>query len=556
MLIYIKDKHAQKLQYGDVLLIDSTYNEVLPPLNPAEFNYKKYLANKNIYHHTYLYPGQYAVVQQNQGNALIAYALKLRKALVKKLQAGISNPNAAAVASTLILGYRADLSEEIRQTYSKTGTIHVLSVSGAHVGLVYLVLAWGLAFLRPYRYGRILQTVIIIALIWFYALLTGFSPPVCRAAVMLSLIITGKTYSRQISMLNILAFSAFVMLLYNPLYITDVGFQLSYAAMAGLIVIQPLVYRLVSIKNNIANKIWLVCSASVSAQAATLPLSMYYFHQIPLYFLISNLFILIPSALIMYTGMLYLLLPQGFILTGWLGVLLEKLILFTNSGLYGIEHAPLAVLDKIWLTTPQYILLWALVITMVACLLYRNAKLPVYTAAALITCFVVVTGIHQYNLKRSKEVVFLSMGKYDGIIFRHNNRAAVLTSLKVQSSSFKYSVQPYMDSCNIQQVDIIPFDTDTVTAIVKIKNGVVSFDKTRIYIPTVNNVQYPRADMYYITNNPVLAINSIKQFSHRPLLVIGNNRKKYTYALVERAGQVNIQYKILFRNKALVIASN
>src|ERR1700755_564087 len=126
---------------------------------------------------------------------------------------------AIALASTLILGYKADLSNDVLQAYSKTGTIHVLSVSGAHVAILFALLSFVLGFMDRFRYGRSIKAIIIIALIWYYALLTGFSPAVCRAAVMISMFIIGKTYSRHISTLNILAISAFFLLLYDPLFI-------------------------------------------------------------------------------------------------------------------------------------------------------------------------------------------------------------------------------------------------------------------------------------------------------------------------------------------------
>ena len=198
------------------------------------------------------------------------------------------NPEAIAVASTLILGYKADLSNDVLQAYSKTGTIHVLSVSGAHVAILLILLSFGFSFLDRFKYGRLIKAILIILIIWYYSLLTGFSPAVCRAAVMISMVIIGKTYSRHISILNILAISAFFLLLYDPLFITDVGFQLSYLTVLGLIVLQPIVYKWVHLENKWADKLWALCSVSIAAQVITFPLSIYYFHQFPVYFLISN----------------------------------------------------------------------------------------------------------------------------------------------------------------------------------------------------------------------------------------------------------------------------
>jgi len=250
LLISIKDTSAKRLSYGDELIIPAKYTLVDPPFNPAEFNYKNYLANQNIHYQQFLHPKQYAVIGHDVDNPIIAYSLKLRQQLVQKFKKNMHDTSAIAVASTLILGYKADMSSDVLQAYSKTGTMYVLSVSGAQVAVIYLMLTLTLSFLNTYKYGRLLRAIIIISVIWYYALLTGFSPAVCRAVVMVSMIVIGKTYNRYINSLNILAVSAFLLLLYDPYFITEVGFQLAYIAVAGLIVLKPIVYGWLNSKTN------------------------------------------------------------------------------------------------------------------------------------------------------------------------------------------------------------------------------------------------------------------------------------------------------------------
>src|ERR1700743_131576 len=164
LLITIKDSTAKNLYYGDKLLIPSNYHDIEPPFNPAEFNYKKYLANQNIHYQEFLYPHQFYLLNNNAGNSVIAYSLRLRQRLVEKFKKRMHSPEAIAVASTLILGYKADLSNDVLQAYSKTGTIHVLSVSGAHVAIIYLLMQWMLGFLNRYKHGKAIKAVLIIGL--------------------------------------------------------------------------------------------------------------------------------------------------------------------------------------------------------------------------------------------------------------------------------------------------------------------------------------------------------------------------------------------------------
>jgi competence protein ComEC len=380
LMVTIKDEMAKKLFYGEEILIPAKYTTIDPPYNPGEFNYKSYLAYKNIYYQAFLYPSQYSIIKAGQGNPVTAYALQTRQNLVKKLQANMKDTAAIAVASTLILGYKADLSNDILQAYSKTGTIHILSVSGGHVAIIYLLLSWMLGFLKRYKNGKVFMAVIIISLIWVYALLTGFSPAVCRAAIMLSFIIVGKTYSRYINTLNILAVSAFALLLYDPFLLADVGFQLSYLAVAGLVVLQPVIYNWLSVKNRVADKIWMACSVSLAAQIITFPLSAYYFHQFPVYFLLSNLLIIIPVSIILYAGILLLLLPQIDGLSKALSYITEHGIILMNKMLAFIEHALFASVNKIWLTTFEYLLLYVIIL-LIFYFIYNKKPLLLKVAA-------------------------------------------------------------------------------------------------------------------------------------------------------------------------------
>ncbi|MEO6149688.1 MAG: ComEC/Rec2 family competence protein [Mucilaginibacter sp.] len=559
VLISIKDKAAKNLYYGDVLLIPAKYREVDPPFNPAEFNYKQYLANKNIYHQAYLYPGQYVVIKKGTGNSIIAYALRLRQRLVNKLKANLHDPDAAAVAATLILGYKAELSNDVLQAYSKTGTIHVLSVSGAHVGLVYLVLAFGLSFLNRYRHGRVVKAVIIITLIWFYALLTGFSPPVCRAAVMLSLIITGNTYTRHISSLNILAFSAFVILLFDPLLITDVGFQLSYLAVAGLIVLQPIIYKRLEVKNRWLDKLWLFCSASIAAQVITFPLSAYYFHQVPVYFLISNLFILLPSAIMLCGGILYLFLPQDIVVAKWLGYLLEQTILFTNTALGIIEHAPLAGINKVWLTKIEYVLLYGIII-IVFMLIHRRSRALIGLGIGFVLLFCISVGIKYYNAANTRQMAFLNLRKNAGIVFKSGRNAVVITDLTVDSKAFKWSVQPYLDSNKVSDLKIINLQDDMATNFFSKKGNNIIFLKHKLTIIDKPGSLLPvkfESELIYITGNPKPEnISTGIQQSHPTLVINGSNSKKNISVLKQQAQLLNIPVKILPGNKAFIVTSN
>jgi competence protein ComEC len=371
------------------------------------------------------------VLNKDAGNPIIAYSLRLRQRFVEKFKRNMRDTSASAiaVASTLILGYKADLSNEVLQAYSKTGTIHVLSVSGAHMAIIYILLNLALGFLGRYRYGKLSKAILIISLIWYYSLLTGFSPAVCRAAVMITMVITGKTYSRYINTLNILAISAFLLLLYDPLFITDVGFQLSYLAVAGLIVFQSVVFKWIKFKHKWADKLWALCSVSIAAQVITFPLSAFYFHQFPVYFLVSNLFIIIPSAIIMYTGIAYLLVPQLPVISASLGFILEKSILLMNKVLALIENSPFASIGKIWLTTAEYLLAYVIIILLFYFLYDRKTWL-LKASLTLMLLLGISISVKRFHALRSDSITFLNLKKHQGLVFKSGDKAIVLSDIK------------------------------------------------------------------------------------------------------------------------------
>ena len=376
------------LAYGDELIIPYKITPVKSFSNGSDFDYTSWLAAQNIYHQTFIRQNELVTINHHQGNPIIDFALKLRKDQVAFYRKIIRDNEAFAVATTLILGYRADLDKETLGTYSRTGTIHALSVSGMHVGLVYLVLNWMLQFMDRKRWLNAVKLVIIVVAIWFYAVLTGFSPSVLRSVIMLSVFIIAKSFARNTDSYNILAFAAFCLLIYDPFLIWNIGFQLSFLAVLGLIWIQPMIQNWWHVKQNWAFKLWGLVAMSLSAQLITFPFSVYYFHQFPVYFLIGNLFIMLPITLLMYLGIVILIFKIEA-----LGAFFEWLIRFTNSGLSLISRLPLASINDIYLNRFELtVLCLAIALFILACARYKKKLL-----FASLICFVLLQSSLSYS---------------------------------------------------------------------------------------------------------------------------------------------------------------
>jgi len=561
LLISVKDSLAKNIQYGDELLVPANYKPVDPPFNPAEFNYKHYLADQNIHYQLFLFQRQYALMAHNKGNSLIAFALNLRRRLVAKLKANMHDPQATAVASTMLLGYRTDLSTDILQAYSQTGTVYVLTVSGAQIAVIYFLLSWSLGFLNRYRYGKLLRAVILISVLWYYALLTGFSVSVCRAALMLGLIVAGRAFSRYINSLNLLAISAFVLLLYDPLFITDVGFQLAYIAVVGLIVLRPVVYKLLKFRNKITDKLWELCSVSIAAQVVTFPLSALYFHQFPVYFLVSNLLAFIPAAIIMYAGMIYLLLPPIPFVSKVLAFIIEQTAVIMNKVLAAMAHFPLASINKIWLDHTEYLLLYAVIIAGFAFLYYKKA----YTLQIALICLLLLSISISYKKTaaiRSNNIAFLNLRKHTGIVIRKGTSAIILSDLPDTDRNYRYSIQPYLDSCKVENIRVYKPEQSFVSSFAAKQYNYIQFlDKSiLLFDQHINNMvtgQQLAADYMYLSGNPFPALNSIgKNFNCSQLVINADNSDHFINEAEKQAKAVNLNFISLKRNKSFVAVSN
>ena len=564
LVTLVADSNTHKARYGDVWLIPATYKPIDPPYNPAEFNYKQYLANQNIHYQSFLPLPNARLLRRNLGNPLITFSLKMRQQMVAAIKTYLHNPEAAAIASTLLLGYKADLSSEVLQAYSKTGTIHVLSVSGAHVAVIFWLISTLLKPFRRHRYGKWLNAGLSLVLIWGYAILTGLSPAVCRAAIMLSMIIISKAGSRPVHTLNVLAVSAFGLLLYNPLLINDVGFQLSYLAVLGLLVVQPIVYELKDFSNPIARKLWFAISASLAAQVITFPLSAYYFHQFPVYFLISNLLILIPAEAIVVIGAVFLtstFIPGIHVFSEWTGYLLEQIIVRMTSVLSFIEHLPYASIGKIWITPLEHIF-WYLLIGLMLYFLISKKAIALKLSLTCLLMLCISSSWKMISLQQTERIIFFNVKKNTATLFQRGKQAILMTNLTLADKSYQYSIQPCLDSLGIDSVLFCQPQQSLQTSYFKKQNNYIQFMQKSVLLfnpsleKTVLN-QKLAVDYILLSQNPHINIKKLNNsFAYNHLIAEANNSSQRLKKLTAEADSLHINLFTLRRNKSYIVASN
>lgn len=386
MAYFQRDTNALKLRYGDQLIAQIQLKPVEPTMNPNSFDYKKYLSNQGIYHRTYIPSSKWVLAKRAQGFNIYRIGTSLQERFINLFKIHHPNPNELTVASALVLGYDNNIEPELRSAYTTTGALHILSVSGMHVGVIYLVLSVLLVSLKRKPLTRILRGIILLAVVWFYALITGLSPAVLRSAVMLSFIIVGECGEREQNTINTLAASAFILLIIDPFQITNIGFQLSYLAVAGIVLIEPLVRSIWSPKAKIVQLLWGLTTVSIAAQLASSPLSLYYFHQFPNYFIFTN-YIAIPlSSVAIYAGMLTLLTSPFIWISHQLALLFFGSVALLNYCIQFFSHLPYASIKNIQLTLLETILIYIFVFSLYRAIKERQ-KIPLFGA---LCCFIII----------------------------------------------------------------------------------------------------------------------------------------------------------------------
>ena len=403
-LAYIKkDERSKELKYGDVLLIKSQFSETTSNGNPFEFNYPNYLNLFDIHHQGFLDSGSWLKIEGSK-NKLFEITYEISGYLSNVIDSSNLNVENKAIAKALLIGQKDDLSKEVLRTYSSAGAMHVLAVSGLHVGIVMMILMFVLKPVKKIRNGKILFLIAVLFGVWFYAFVTGLSPSVLRSSLMFSFIVIGKELERETSVYQSIFVSALLLLLIDPLVLFKVGFQLSYLAVLGVVYIQPKLYRLIYIEFKPLDYLWQISSVSIAAQLATFPLGLYYFHQFPNFFLISNLVVIPLAGIILMLGILYLVFNEVPYLNEFILNELEGVLSFMNSTVEWVKGLPFSITWGISIFWYEVVLIYIGLILLVFSFTLKKNKLLVMF---LFTCVLVLSSliIKSNSIETTKEIV-------------------------------------------------------------------------------------------------------------------------------------------------------
>lgn len=377
-------------------------NPVPDTHNPGGFNYKLWLFRNEITHQLYLAKGTWTLLPTKKSKQ---YLQVLQQKISKRLQINITGKQEKAVAAALLIGYKQDIDSDLMKAYSNTGVIHVIAISGLHLGLIYGLLLSIFNWILNSTIKKWTAPPTILLVLWIFALLTGAGPSIVRAAVMFSFIVIASIVKQNSSILNALAASAFFLLLLHPFYLWDIGFQLSYAAVLSIVLYQKNIFDSLYFKYKWIQACWQLNALTLSAQILTLPLVVYHFHQFPNYFLLSN-FIVVPLSSIILYGCLFIL-PFGTIayLGKALSVVTSLLISSMNWIIQKMNALPFATTSNLHINTAEVLLFFIIIVSVTLFIQSQKNKWCFYGLTALL----LGCSIHNFNSIQEKSLTSLTV---------------------------------------------------------------------------------------------------------------------------------------------------
>ncbi len=387
ILLYFQKNNFQKnITYGSQIIFSKPLQEIKNTGNPGAFDYNRYCLFQDITAQVYLKNTDYKILPDLKKDCLEQLLINTRNGTLNILKNNIKSEKELGVAEALLIGYRFDLDKDLVQAYSNTGVIHIVAISGLHLGMIYGMLTAIFSYFKKYRLTKLIRPIAILGVLWMFTLVAGAAPSIMRSAVMFSFIVLGEILNRKTNMYNTLAASAFCMLIANPFTLWDVGFLLSYAAVVSIVTFMKPVYKLLTFPNKILDKIWSLTSVTISAQVLTIPIVIYYFHQFPNLFLITNLFAVPLSGFILYGEILLLIISPFSTIAAWLGGMLQAMISTMNNFIERVNYLPFAVWSDLQLSVLQTWLLYGIIISLCTWLVQKS-KPAFVTACGCFTLF-------------------------------------------------------------------------------------------------------------------------------------------------------------------------
>ena len=511
-----KQYDTKCLKIGNRLNVSGIIFRNKHPLNPNLFDYGKYLENQEIYAQVYVRPRQISISKYE--DSFWAGFSNLRERIILNLEHSAISKEELNVLNALILGQQQDIAPEILKDYQFAGAVHVLSVSGLHVGFILLFITFLLKPIGNSRKGSVLKLIVIILSLWAFAILTGLSPSIVRSATMFSFVAIGIHLRRTVNIYHTLLVSMLLILMFKPSFLFDVGFQLSYLALFFILWLQPVLSNVWELKNSILKYFWDILTVSFAAQIGAMPLSIYYFHQFPGLFFVTNLLILPLLGIIMAVGVAAILIAIFSTVPLIIAKSIEVLIKLLNTIIHEVASIDTFVIRNISFSKEMlfgsYLVIF-LIILWIKKPEFKRIILAFLSIILLQSIFV----FQKTKTFQKKELIIFSCRKSTIITERIGNEVTVYSNDSIlESLDENLLIQSYIigNFCKVT-------NKKSVQNMLYFKNKkVLLIDSSCVYTKEL------APDILVIIQSPKLNIQRLlKTFKPKQVVVDGSNFKSY-----------------------------
>ena len=527
IIIYFKkDSAGRQLGYGSQVLFRKTLQAITNSGNPGAFNYQRYSLFHGIGKQVYLQQGEYWVLSEKNQSVLSNFLFAARRKVLHAITAYIPGSKEAGLAEALLLGYKDDLDKTLVQSYSNTGVVHIIAISGMHMGLIYWLLSLVLWPLKKNTSTRWIATIASIAGLWLFALLTGGGPSIMRAAVMFTCIVIGESLARKTFIYNSLAASAFLLLCINPGWLWDAGFQLSYAAVLSIVIFMKPIYHRIYFPNKIVDFIWQLAAVTLAAQVLTTPISIYHFHQFPVYFLITNLLAVPLSSIIILLEILLCAVAGWPALAGILGTVTGYLIGLMNGFIEYMERLPFAQWNNLQVNILQVLMLFGFIIS-IACWLLQKHRPAFITGLVFLLGFILCRSVSLIQAMQQNQLLVYNIPKHQAIDFISGQQYFFYADSSLLTDD-------YLQRFHLRQARIAnrTSQADTLAALMPSppfflfnKVTIAVIDKSINYTSPMGLVS--QADLVIISKNAPVQLSELEQVFHCRRFVLDASNSLY-----------------------------
>jgi len=538
-----KDSSSTLLTVDNQILLKPVLSKILPPLNPHQFNYKSYLAKQGIYQQLFTEKNKFLKLKSNT-ITLVGLSSEFRNKIAASLKKHHFKKDELSVINALLLGQRQDLSKELMVDYQRAGAIHILAVSGLHIGIILLILSFIFKPLERIKYGKFIKTVIIVLLLWMFAFIAGLSASVVRAVTMFTFVAIGMSFKRKkVTEFSVIT-SMFFLLLIKPMFLFDVGFQLSYLAVFGIIWIQPNLYKIYNPKFIIDKKIWELFSVSIAAQMGILPLSIYYFNQFPGLFLVSNLVIIPFLSAILIGGFLVIFLSLLNILPPFLANFYGAIISLMNDFISWVSHQEAFLLKEISISFLMMLCWYLFILSGVYFLMLKSSKKLLYFLLAVVVLQSVYL-LELYQHKTKEEFIIFNKSRSSVVGKRVGEQLFLQYNLDSLKRLKEKSISSYKVAEGIDKIEEVDF-----------KNYINFFDKNILLIDSlgVYNISGLDKPIVVLQYSPKINLSRlIKKIKPSQIIADGSNYKSYVSLWSKTCKELKTPFYYTVQNGAYIL---